>query len=113
LRLEIADAASVERKWGLQLNGMAVDLTLDRDTFELGEDLHLHIAGQNFSATEPVLGPSQLWDPCCMLARIRKRGFLITRRFADDLFAGSKSAAKRRGLWLPGIASIQMVVVGV
>jgi hypothetical protein len=40
-----------------------------------------------------------------LLARIRKRGFLIMRRFAEGLTAGWKGAAKRRGLWLPDIAS--------
>ncbi len=56
LRLQIVDPASIPRKWGPQVNGVAVDLALDKDTYELGEDIHLHIAMQNFSAKKPVLG---------------------------------------------------------
>jgi TPR repeat protein len=63
LHLTVADAAKIPRKWGPQVKGIAVDLTMDRDTYEVGQDIPLHFAMENFSATEPVLGPNPIWDP--------------------------------------------------
>ena len=60
--LKMADAAMIERNWGPKDRGVAVDLSLDKDTFALGEDVVLHIALENFDADVPVYGFSPLWN---------------------------------------------------
>lgn len=52
----IADSAKIRRDWGQKVKGVAADVTLDKRTYELGEDVPLHIAVENFSADVPVLG---------------------------------------------------------
>jgi hypothetical protein len=63
ITLKMADAATIEQNWGQKDHGVAVDLSLDRDTFALGEDVALHIALENFDADIPVYGFSPLWNP--------------------------------------------------
>jgi len=62
VHLDIADNTTMPRRWGPQVKGIAVDVTLDNHTFELGEDIPLHIAMENFSADAPVVGPTPIWD---------------------------------------------------
>jgi hypothetical protein len=64
LRLSIVDASTIARKWGAKEKGIAVDVTLDKDTFQLGEDVALHIAIENFDATVPVYAANPVWDLC-------------------------------------------------
>jgi len=61
--LTVADAAAIKRNWGPKDHGVAVDLTLDKDTFALGEDVALHLAFENFNADVPIYGFSPEWDP--------------------------------------------------
>jgi hypothetical protein len=63
LHVQLADPAALSRKWGPRQKGVAVDVTLDKDTFRLGEHIPLHMAVENFGATVPVLTWSALWDP--------------------------------------------------
>jgi len=67
LRVQLADPATIERKWGPRVKGIATDITLDKDTFLLGEDVHLHLAVENFDAEVPVYGEDPLWDPCAAI----------------------------------------------
>ena len=64
LRVEIADPAAIPRKWGQRVKGVAADITLDKDTFRLGEDVPLHLAIEDFGAEVPVYSWDPLWDPC-------------------------------------------------
>ena len=64
LRIEIADPSAIPRKWGPHVNGVAADITLDKDTFRIGEDVPLHMAVENFDAAVPVYAWDALWDPC-------------------------------------------------
>lgn len=64
LRVQVVDPATIDRKWGPRDRGIAADITLDKDTFRVGENIILHLAIENFDATVPIAGPSPLWDPC-------------------------------------------------
>jgi hypothetical protein len=64
LNLRVMDNVSLARQWGPKIKGVAVDVTLDKDTYTLGEDIPLHIAMENFDADVPILGESTIWHPC-------------------------------------------------
>ena len=66
LRLQIADGSLIERKW-TSVRGIAADITLDKDTFRLGEDVPLHMAIADLSAEAPIYGSDPVWDPCMVL----------------------------------------------
>jgi hypothetical protein len=67
LRIQIADPALIARKWGPREKGVAVDLTLDKDTYRLGEDVPLHMAIEDFDAEVPIFSWDPLWDPCAAI----------------------------------------------
>ena len=67
LRIQLADPSAVPRQWGPRVKGIAADVTLDKDTFRLGEDVPLHLAVENFDAAVLVDGPDPLWDPCAVV----------------------------------------------
>jgi hypothetical protein len=71
LHWKVTDAASIPRKWGPQVKGVAVDLTLDKDTYELGRDIPLHIAMENFAAEVPIIGDNPIWDPPAVKVEMR------------------------------------------
>jgi hypothetical protein len=48
------DPTKISRKWGQTEQGVRVDLTLDKLTYSLGEDVPLHIAAEVLSAAKPV-----------------------------------------------------------
>jgi Carboxypeptidase regulatory-like domain len=52
--IQIADPSTIARKWGPKVKGLAVDVTLDKNTFRVGEDVPLHMAIENFDAEVPV-----------------------------------------------------------
>ena len=54
LPLHFQDPATLDRTWGPTRDGVRVDLTLDKRTYTLGEDIPLHIAAQVLSGTRPV-----------------------------------------------------------
>jgi len=81
LHLTIADASLIPRNWGPQTKGVAVDVTLDKDTYELGEDVSLHLAVQNFAADVPVYGagPEMCNEIVNVEVRDRTDGLLVKR----------------------------------
>ncbi len=81
LHLTIADASLIPRNWGPQTKGVAVDVTLDKDTYELGEDVPLHLAVKNFAAEVAVYGAG--FEMCNEIANVEVRdradGLLVKR----------------------------------
>lgn len=67
LRLQIADPAAISRRWGTRVKGIAADITLDKDTYRVGEDVPLHLAIEDFDADVPVFAWDALWDPCMVV----------------------------------------------
>ena len=68
IRLHIGNNVTMKRKWGSQVKGVAVNVTLDKYRYKLGQDIPLHIALENFSAPVPVLGWSTIWEPCSVVS---------------------------------------------
>ena len=64
LTLEIVDVSTLKRQWGPLKRGVGVSATLDKTTYEFGEDIPVHVALQNFSAEIPIYGNSPTWRPC-------------------------------------------------
>jgi hypothetical protein len=62
IQLNTVDTTTMPRHWGPTVKGIAVDVTLEKHTYELGEDIPLHIALENFSADASVVGMTPLWD---------------------------------------------------
>jgi hypothetical protein len=67
LRFQLADPSAMPRKWGPRVKGVAADITLDKDTFRIGEDVALHMAVANLDAEVPVYSWDALWDPCSVV----------------------------------------------
>jgi hypothetical protein len=63
LAVQIDDPALISRKWQGKVNGVGVDVTLDKDAYKLGEDVPLHIGTENFDASVPIYAISPVWDP--------------------------------------------------
>jgi hypothetical protein len=61
--VQIDDPTLIARKWGLKVKGVAVDVTLDKDTYLQGEDVPLHIAVENFDAPVPIYATNPVGDP--------------------------------------------------
>ncbi len=53
---DFKDPADLARTWGETMQGVRVNLTLDKTHFQLGEDIAAHIAAQVVEAHEPVYG---------------------------------------------------------
>jgi hypothetical protein len=64
LRIQVVDSAAIERKWGPQVKGIAADITLDKETFHVGEDVRLHLAIEDFDAEGTIYSWDPVWDPC-------------------------------------------------
>jgi hypothetical protein len=64
LQLDVADPAGIARKWGPKIKGIGVDVTLDKETYRLGENIPLHMAVENFESPVPIYSWDPLWDPC-------------------------------------------------
>ena len=129
LHIQIADASIIPRKWGPMAKGLAVDVTVDKDTFRLGEDVPLHIALENFDATAPVYGPDPAMDPCSVVGiEVHGAGgetLSMYERFPDHFVCMGHGASSRylkgkvipleRTLdsegWLPNHPGIYTVVV--
>lgn len=67
LRVQIVDPTAIARKWGKHEKGVAADITLDKDTFRVGEDVRLHLVVQSFDAEVPVYSGDPVWDPCSVV----------------------------------------------
>ena len=67
LRIQLGDPSNISRKWGPRVKGIAADITLDKDTFRVGEDVPLHLAVENFDAPVPLYSWDPVWDPCMVI----------------------------------------------
>jgi len=63
LTVQIDDPALIPRKWQGKFKGVGVDVTVDKDAYQLGEDVPLHIAIENFDAPVPIYAIDPVWDP--------------------------------------------------
>jgi hypothetical protein len=63
LKVQVVDPTLVERQWVGRDKGVWVDVTLDRDTYHVGEEISLHIAIQNHDADVPIYSDDTVWDP--------------------------------------------------
>jgi hypothetical protein len=63
LRIKIADPTTIQRKW-TSVKGVAANITLDKDTYQVGEDVPLHLAIANLEAEDPIYSSDPIWDPC-------------------------------------------------
>ena len=70
LHLTIADASLIARSWGPRNKGVSADVTLDYDTYALGQDVSLHVALENFESEVKVYG---LADVCANVVRVEVR----------------------------------------
>jgi len=52
--IKVVDVATMKRNWGATKLGMRADLTLDKLTYPLGQDIPLHIAIENVSNANPI-----------------------------------------------------------
>jgi DNA invertase Pin-like site-specific DNA recombinase len=68
LTLQIADPSTITRTWGPRVNGVAADVTLDKSTYQVNEDISLHLAVENFNAAGSVYAWDPLWDPCSAIS---------------------------------------------
>jgi hypothetical protein len=68
LTLQIADPSTITRTWGPRVNGVAADVTLDKSTYQVNEDISLHLAVENFNAAGSVHAWDPLWDPCSAIS---------------------------------------------
>ena len=64
LRLDVIDPATLARKWGPTVRSLHIDLTLDKDTYRVGEEIPLHLAIEALDPELPVLTWDEVWDPC-------------------------------------------------
>ncbi len=63
LTVQIDDPALIPRKLQGKVKGVGADVTLDKDAYQLGEDVPLHIAIENFDAPVPIYAIDPVWDP--------------------------------------------------
>lgn len=63
LHLSMVNGNIIARKWGSLVEGVGVSLTLDSGTFELGAEIPLHIAVENFSSSAPLCSGDPYYDP--------------------------------------------------
>ena len=61
--LSMMDDKLIQRNWGPAVEGIAVSLTLDKDVYEVGGDIPLHIALENFSSHFLIAAPDPGYDP--------------------------------------------------
>ena len=64
LRYTIIDPTTITPKWGQKVKGTAAGITLDKDTYRVGQDIPVHIALEDFDASTPLYAWDPLWDPC-------------------------------------------------
>jgi hypothetical protein len=62
LQLRFADPSTLKRAWAPHVRGLSIALNLDQDTYELGQDIHLHAVLEDFEAT-PVIYRSDCMRP--------------------------------------------------
>jgi len=62
LRLSMVDGKFIRRNWGPPVEGVAVSLSLDKDLYDLGNDIPLHIALENFSSPAVIFAMDPYMD---------------------------------------------------
>jgi hypothetical protein len=131
LRIHIADPSVMTRKWGTHTRGIAADVSLDKDIYNIGEDVPLHIALENFDSQVPIFGASPIWNPCTVVRiqvqdlqgrlvpeneRYHDRfictggGPLGPKLYAKGEFVSLEQKLRGQG-WLPNHPGVFMVVV--
>jgi hypothetical protein len=130
LRIQVPNSATIARKWGPRVKGIAADITLDKDIYKLGEDVPLHLAIANFDAEVPLYSWDPLWDPA-MVVRLEVqdaagRTLRVNERlpswsvwtghgFGPRPFAKGKIVPMERSLgtegWLPNRPGTYTIVV--
>jgi hypothetical protein len=63
LQLSMLNGNIIPRNWGPLVEGVGVSLTLDSGTFELGTEIPLHIAVENFSSSAQLCSGDPYMDP--------------------------------------------------
>ena len=130
LRVQIADPETMPRKWGPRVKGIAADITLDKDTFRLGEEVPMHLAVENFDAEGSVYGGDPTWDPCWVVGlqvldirgqvltpneRFLHRSFCMGHGRSPMLYPKGKFVPLERSLgaegWLPNHPGTFIIVV--
>ncbi|MGC1414074.1 MAG: hypothetical protein WA817_02245 [Candidatus Acidiferrum sp.] len=130
LTLQIDDPALIARKWGPKVKGVAVDVTLDKDTYQPGEDVPLHIAVENFDAPVPIYATNPVGDPYLAIGvavydamgrllpeneRSPAAAFWTGHGWPPILFPPGKLVPMERSLaaqgWLPAHPGTYLVVV--
>ena len=86
LRIQVDDPSLISRKWGPRARGVAVDITLDKETFLVGEDIPLHVAVENFDAKGPIYGLSECGIVGIEVRDAGGRPLLYDERFSDISF---------------------------
>ena len=80
-----SDPPSPALAWGPPVSGLRLSLRLDNDIHKLGDDVRLHIAMENFAASESVHGPSPA-------TRCNSRVRIEVRDRIDGLLASTEIA---------------------
>ena len=104
LHFEIQDSAILVRKWGPPTKRAAVDVTLLKDVYAIGEDISLLIALKNTAAGTPVYGFG--YAGCDIIVNLEVRdaadGTLVKK--LDDKFCARISS----GLTFPGVVTLPL-----
>lgn len=66
LTVKIADPTLIQRRWE-RAKGVGADISLDKDTYRLGEDVPLHLAIEDFEADVTLYTWDPLGDPCMVV----------------------------------------------
>jgi hypothetical protein len=130
LTVQIDDPALIPRKWQGNVNGVGVDVTLDKGAYKLGEDIPLHIATENFDAPVPIYAVDPVWDPYPAIGievrDVTERPLPRNERFSNELlwmghglgpvaYPAGKLVTIERTLagqgWLPNRPGVYAVVV--
>jgi len=63
LHLSMVAGKFIRRNWGSPVEGIAVSLTLDKDVYDLGSDVPLHIALENVDSPATIAAMDPYYDP--------------------------------------------------
>lgn len=129
LTVRIADPSLIQRRWE-RAKGIGADITLDKDTYRLGEDVPLHLAIEDFDADVPLYTWDPLWDPCWVVGievqdaaghplpvneRFRRSSICTGHGFGPRLFQKGKVVPLERNLraegWLPNHPGTYIIVL--
>ena len=63
LHLSMVGGKFIKRNWSSPVEGVAVSLTLDKDVYDVGSEIPLHIALENFDSHTTIASPDPGGDP--------------------------------------------------